>query len=71
MPGSEPFVRVIPVALSAFSDEIYTAPLSWAERADPKLIHYNRLLKGGHFATWEQPQVFWEELRVSFRSLRG
>ena len=60
----------IPVAVSAFPDEIYTAPRSWTERAYPKLIHYNRLAKGGHFAAWEQPQAFSEELRASFRSLR-
>ena len=60
----------IPVAVSAFPDEIYTAPRSWAERAYPKLIHYNKLDKGGHFAAWEQPKLFAEELRTAFRSLR-
>jgi pimeloyl-ACP methyl ester carboxylesterase len=60
----------IPVAVSAFPDEIYAAPKSWAERAYPKLIHYNRLPKGGHFAAWEQPELFTAELRASFRSLR-
>ena len=60
----------MPVAVSAFPDEIYAAPRSWAERAYPKLIHYNRPTKGGHFAAWEQPQEFTEELRASFRSLR-
>ena len=60
----------IPVAVSAFPDEIYAAPRSWAERAYPKLIHYNKLDKGGHFAAWEQPALFTDELRVSFRSLR-
>ena len=48
----------IPVAVSAFPDEIYAAPKSWAERAYPKLIYYNKLDKGGHFAAWEQPQLF-------------
>jgi pimeloyl-ACP methyl ester carboxylesterase len=61
----------IPVAVSAFPDEIYTAPQSWTEKAYPKLIHYNRLPKGGHFAAWEQPQEFTDEVRVSFRSLRS
>ena len=61
----------IPVAVSAFPDEIYTAPRSWAEKAYPKLIYYNRLPKGGHFAAWEQPKALSEELRASFRSLRG
>jgi pimeloyl-ACP methyl ester carboxylesterase len=61
----------IPVAVSVFPDEIYAAPRSWTERAYPKLIHYNKLDKGGHFAAWEQPQVFSEELRAGFRSLRA
>ena len=60
----------IPVAVSAFPDELYQAPRSWAERAFPKLIYYNKLEKGGHFAAWEQPQLLTEELRASFRSLR-
>jgi pimeloyl-ACP methyl ester carboxylesterase len=60
----------IPVAVSVFPDEIYAAPQSWAAQAYPKLIHYNRLPKGGHFAAWEQPQLFTEEMRASFRSLR-
>jgi pimeloyl-ACP methyl ester carboxylesterase len=60
----------IPVAVSAFPDEIYAAPRSWTEKAYPRLIHYNRLPKGGHFAAWEQPQAFTEELRTAFRSLR-
>jgi len=60
----------IPVAVSAFPDEIYTVPRSWAERAYPKLIHYNRLEKGGHFAAWEQPDLLTAELRAAFRSLR-
>ncbi|BCF94509.1 epoxide hydrolase family protein [Paraburkholderia largidicola] len=60
----------LPVAVSVFPDEIYSAPKSWTEKAYPKLIHYNRLPKGGHFAAWEQPQAFTDEVRVSFRSLR-
>ncbi|MER8411746.1 epoxide hydrolase family protein [Mesorhizobium sp. M1342] len=60
----------IPVAVSAFPDEIYQAPQSWAEKAYPKLIHYNRLPKGGHFAAWEQPATFSAELRASFKTLR-
>jgi pimeloyl-ACP methyl ester carboxylesterase len=60
----------IPVAVSAFGDEIYAAPRSWAEWAYPKLIHYNKLDKGTHFAAWEQPQLFSEEVRAGFRSLR-
>lgn len=59
----------IPVAVSAFPDELYQAPRSWAERAYPKLIHYNKFDKGGHFAAWEQPEVLVNELRTAFRSL--
>ncbi|MFP3552267.1 epoxide hydrolase [Paraburkholderia sp. SIMBA_049] len=60
----------IPVAVSVFPDELYAAPRSWTEQAYPKLIHYNRLPKGGHFAAWEQPQAFTDEVRASFQSLR-
>jgi pimeloyl-ACP methyl ester carboxylesterase len=60
----------IPTAVSVFPDEIYAAPKSWTEKAYPKLIYYNRLPKGGHFAPWEQPQLFVEELRAAFRPLR-
>jgi pimeloyl-ACP methyl ester carboxylesterase len=60
----------IPVAVSVFPDELYPAPRSWAEKAYPKLIHYNRLPKGGHFAAFEQPELLSEELRVGFRPLR-
>ncbi len=60
----------IPVAVSVFPDEIYAAPRSWAEQAFPKLIHYNKFDKGGHFAAWEQPQLFSSEMRAAFRSLR-
>jgi pimeloyl-ACP methyl ester carboxylesterase len=61
----------IPFAISVFPDELYQAPRSWAERAYPdNLIHYNKLDRGGHFAAWEQPQVFTEEIRAAFRRLR-
>ena len=60
----------IPVAVSVYPDEIYAAPRSWVEKAYPKLIHYNRLPKGCHFAAWEQPQFFSEDVRAGFRSLR-
>jgi len=60
----------VPVAVSVFPDELYQVPRSWAEQAYPNLIHYNKLSKGGHFAAWEQPQLFCEEVRVGFRSLR-
>jgi pimeloyl-ACP methyl ester carboxylesterase len=60
----------IPVAVSFFPDEIYTMPRSWTERAYPKLIYYNKVAKGGHFAAWEQPQLYSEEIRAGFRPLR-
>ena len=61
----------IPVGVSVFPDELYPAPQSWAEKAYPNLIHFNNQLdEGGHFAAWEQPQAFSEEVRASFRSLR-
>ena len=59
----------IPVAVSAFPDEIYCAPESWARAAYPHLLHYNRLPRGGHFAAWEQPELFTQEMRASFRTL--
>jgi pimeloyl-ACP methyl ester carboxylesterase len=62
----------IPFAISVFPDELYQAPRSWAEEAYPhNLIHYNQLDRGGHFAAWEQPQLFSEEMRASFRTLRA
>jgi len=60
----------VPVAVSVFPDELYPVPRSWAERAYPELIHFNKLPKGGHFAAWEQPKVLSEEVRAGFRSLR-
>jgi len=60
----------LPYAISVFPDELYQAPRSWAERAYPKLIYYGRLDKGGHFAAWEQPELFTAELRAAFKSLR-
>jgi pimeloyl-ACP methyl ester carboxylesterase len=61
----------IPVAVSACPDEIWATPRSWAEKAYPNLIHYNKLPKGGHFAAWEQPEIFVSEIRASFELLRG
>jgi pimeloyl-ACP methyl ester carboxylesterase len=60
----------VPVAVSVFPDEIYEAPRSWAEQAYPNLIHYNKVDKGGHFAAWEQPELYASELRAGLRSLR-
>jgi pimeloyl-ACP methyl ester carboxylesterase len=60
----------VPTAVSAFPDELYQAPKSWAEKAYPKLIYYNKLGKGGHFAAWEQPELIVGEMRAGFKSLR-
>jgi pimeloyl-ACP methyl ester carboxylesterase len=60
----------IPVAVSVFPGEQYQAPRSWAERAYPQLVYYNRAAAGGHFAAWEQPLLFADELRAGFRPLR-
>jgi hypothetical protein len=61
----------IPTAGSVFPDELYPAPRSWTEQAFPKLIHFNKVARGAHFAAWEQPQLFSEEVRTGFRSLRS
>jgi pimeloyl-ACP methyl ester carboxylesterase len=60
----------LPTAVSVFPDEIYAAPQSWTEKAYPNLVHFNRLPKGGHFAAWEQPELFTAEMRAAFGSLR-
>jgi pimeloyl-ACP methyl ester carboxylesterase len=60
----------IPVAISVFPDEIYAAPQTWAVKAYPKLIYFNKLPKGGHFAAWEQPELFSLEMRAAFKSFR-
>jgi hypothetical protein len=56
--------------VSAFAEELYQCPRSWAERAYPRLVHYNEINTGIHFAAWEQPQIFCEEVRAGLRSLR-
>jgi len=61
----------VPAAVTAFPDELYQAPKSWTEKAYPKLIYYNRVAKGGHFAAWEQPETVVTELRAAFKSLRS
>jgi pimeloyl-ACP methyl ester carboxylesterase len=61
----------IPVAVTAYPDELYQAPRSWAEKAYPRLIYYNKVDRGGHFAAWEQPDIFVAELRAAFRRLRS
>jgi hypothetical protein len=71
LPFFAPMGVAIPIAVSAFPDELYQAPRSWVERAYPRLVHYNKLDKGGRFAAWEQPQLFSEEVRAGFRPLRN
>lgn len=66
----DPRKVTIPVAVSVFPDEIYAAPESWAKQAYPKLIYFNRVDRGGHFAAWEQPELFTREIRTAFRQLR-
>jgi pimeloyl-ACP methyl ester carboxylesterase len=61
----------VPVAVSAFPDELYQCPATWAEQAYPNLVYYNALDKGGHFAAWEQPEIFADEVRAGFRPVRG
>jgi pimeloyl-ACP methyl ester carboxylesterase len=61
----------IPVAVSAFPDEVLQTPRTWAEKAYPNLIYYNKVDKGGHFAAWEQPELFSNEVRAAFKSLRN
>jgi pimeloyl-ACP methyl ester carboxylesterase len=70
LPFFAPMGVEIPVAVSAFPDEVYQCPRSWAERAYPRLVHFNRLQTGGHFAAWEQPRLLTQEIRAGFRSLR-
>jgi len=66
----QPKKVAIPVAVSAFPEELFQCPRSWAERAYPKLVYYKKMEKGGHFAAWEQPTLFTQELRAGFKSMR-
>jgi pimeloyl-ACP methyl ester carboxylesterase len=72
--GGGPFnafdIPNVPVAVTVFPGEIYPAPKSWAEKSFKKLIYWNEVDKGGHFAAWEQPEIFTNEVRAAFRSLR-
>ena len=61
----------IPVVASSFPDDLFYAPKSWAEAAYPRLLRFNRVAKGGHFAAWEQPKFLYEDMRAGFKSLRG
>ena len=60
----------LPVAFTVFPDEIFQAPRHWVKKAYHNLIYFNEAAKGGHFAAWEEPEVFATELRAAFRSLR-
>jgi pimeloyl-ACP methyl ester carboxylesterase len=60
----------VPVGITVFPDDVYRAPESWARRAYPNLVYFNEVDRGGHFAAWEQPQLFTEELRAAFRAVR-
>ena len=60
----------VPAAVTVFPKELYQAPRSWTERAYPNLIYFNEVDRGGHFAAWQEPQLFSEEVRAAFRSLR-
>src|SRR6201999_610093 len=68
--GHAPVPVTLPVGLTAFPGEIFRAPRSWAEKVYPNLIYFHEADKGGHFAAWEEPQLFSEELRAAFRTLR-
>jgi pimeloyl-ACP methyl ester carboxylesterase len=68
--GQPPAAVSLPVAYTVFPDELIQAPRSWAEKVYPNLVYFNEVDRGGHFAAWEEPQLFSEELRAAFRSLR-
>jgi hypothetical protein len=68
--GQPPPAVSLPVGFTTFPDEIFRAPRSWVEQGYPTLAYFNEADKGGHFAAWEEPQVFTEEVRAAFRPLR-
>jgi pimeloyl-ACP methyl ester carboxylesterase len=68
--GQAPPAVTIPVGFTTFPDEIFRAPRSWVEQSYPSLVYFNEADKGGHFAAWEQPEVFATEIRATFRSVR-
>jgi pimeloyl-ACP methyl ester carboxylesterase len=67
---AKPAPASVPAAVTIFPGEVYKPPRSWAQRAYRNLVYYNRVGKGGHFAAWEEPQLFSEEVRAAFRPLR-
>jgi pimeloyl-ACP methyl ester carboxylesterase len=68
--GKTPPPVKVPAGFTQFPDEIFRAPRSWAEQAYPNLVYFNKADKGGHFAAWEQPDVFTTEIRAAFASVR-
>jgi pimeloyl-ACP methyl ester carboxylesterase len=68
--GEKPPELSLPVAFTVFPGEIFQAPRSWAEKVYPNLIYFNEAERGGHFAAWEEPEIFAQELRDAFRPLR-
>ena len=68
--GQAPPPVSIPVGFTTFPGEIWRTPRSWVERAYPNVIYFNEVDKGGHFAAWEEPELFSEEMRAAFRPLR-
>jgi hypothetical protein len=69
-PGKRPLELKLPVGFTVFPGEIFQGPRSWAEKVYPNLIYFNQAAKGGHFAAWEEPELFSEEIRGAFKSLR-
>ncbi|HMD11461.1 MAG TPA: epoxide hydrolase, partial [Marmoricola sp.] len=68
--GQAPPQVSLPVGFTAFPDEIFVAPRSWVENGYPTLTYFNQVDRGGHFAAWEEPELFSEEVRAAFRSVR-
>jgi pimeloyl-ACP methyl ester carboxylesterase len=68
--GQAPPAVSVPVGFTTFPGEVFPAPRSWVEQAYPNVNYFNEVDKGGHFAAWEEPQLFTEEVRAAFRSLR-
>src|SRR5262249_36915734 len=68
--GQAPVPTALPAAFTVFPGELYQAPRSWVEAVYPNLMHFNVVDKGGHFAAWEEPELFSAELRAAFRSVR-
>jgi pimeloyl-ACP methyl ester carboxylesterase len=68
--GKTPPAVSLPVGFTAFPGELFQAPRSWVEKFYPNVVYFNKVDKGGHFAAWEQPELFATEIRAAFRSLR-